>query len=290
MMPRHLLPLLLLLLAAGIARADAPAIQPGIQLYENGEYEAAAQVFLQLLADPRRSSQERGEARVYLAASLHAQGRVEETRQQLELLARETPEQQVDSVRFLPELVALAREIRQRVDAEREFARKEAERERLAREEALRRAPPPAWLRPEAFGLYEALGPQWTVGAGLAYHRGLLEGGARVMLNRDPATDPPRLFPTFQFQGGVLPGRGLALGSGTLQPLVALRAILVPGTRSYGGGVVTGVRYKLANGLVALLDLGADYLFLTPDDGSYRNFAVTAQAGLGFDVRLSSGK
>ncbi|MFY0577801.1 tetratricopeptide repeat protein [Cystobacter fuscus] len=284
------MPLLLLLLAAGIARADAPAIQPGIQLYENGEYEAAAQVFLQLLADPQRSSQERGEARVYLAASLHAQGRVEETRQHLELLARENPEQQVDSVRFLPELVALAREIRQRVDAEREFARKEAERERLAREEALRRAPPPAWLRPEAFGLYEVLGPQWTVGAGLAYHRGLLEGGARVMLNRDPATDPPRLFPTFQLQGGVLPGRGLALGSGTLQPLVALRAILVPGTRSYGGGVVTGVRYKWANGLVALLDLGADYLFLTPDDGIYRNFAVTAQAGLGFDVRLSSGK
>lgn len=289
MTPRLLLPLVLLLLIPGLARAAPPFIQPGIQLYENGEYEVAAQFFQQVLDDPRRSPQERGEARLYLAAALHAQGRVEETRQQLELLARENPEQQVDSVRFLPELVAFAQEIRQRVDAEREFARKEAERERLAREEALRRAPPPAWMRPEAFGLYEALGPQWTVGAGLAYHRGLLEGGARVMLNRDPASSPPKLFPTFQLQGGVLPGRGLALGGGALRPHVGLRAILVPGAQSYGGGVVTGVRYTLANGLVALLDVGGDYFFSTPDD-SYRRFAVTAQAGLGFDIRLPSGE
>jgi tetratricopeptide (TPR) repeat protein len=290
MMLRSLLPLLpLLLLAPGLARAAPSFIQPGIQLYENGEYEVATQFFQQVLDDPRRSPQEQGEARVYLAASLHALGRVEETRQQLEVLARENPEQQVDSVRFLPELVALAREIRQRVDAEREFARKDAERERQAREEALRRAPPPAWLRPEVFGLVDAMGPQWTMGAGLAYHRGLLEGGARVMLNSDPASTPPRLFPTFQIQGGVLPGKGLALGSGALQPHAGLRAVLVPGAKSYGGGVVTGVRYKLSNGLVALLDVGADYFFVTHDD-SYRDYAVTAQAGLGFDVRLPSGE
>lgn len=287
MMLRPLLPLWLLLLAPGLARAAPSFIQPGIQLYENGEYDVAAQFFHQVLDDPRRSPQERGEARVYLAASLQAQGRVEEARQQLEFLARESPEQQVDDVRFLPELVTLAKEIRQRVDAEREFARKDAERERLAREEALRRAPPPAWLRPEAFGLYDALGPQWTVGAGLAYHRGLLEAGARMMLNWDPASSPPSFRPTFQLQGGLLPGRFLPLGE-ALQPHLSLRAILVPGARSYGAGAVTGVRYKLPNGLVVLVDVGADYLFVTGDE-SYRRFALTAQAGLGFDVRLPSG-
>jgi hypothetical protein len=48
---------------------------------------------------------------------------------------------------------------------------------------------------------------------------------------------------------------------------------------------VAGVRFKLRNGLVALLDVGGDYFFVR--DESYWPFAVTAQAGLGFDVRLS---
>lgn len=284
MIARHLLPLwVLLLLVPGLARADVP----GIPLYENGEYEEAAQVFTRVLADPRRPPRERGEAHLYLAASLHALGRVEEARQHLEALAREHPGQQVDAVRFLPELVTLAREIRQRVDTEREYARKDAERERQAREEALRRAPPPAWLRPEAFGLYEALGSQWTVGVGLAYHRGLLEAGARMMLNSDPESSPPSFYPAFQLQGGLLLGRFLPIGE-ALQPHFSLRAILVPGARSYGAGAVTGVRFKLPNGLVALLDVGADYFFVTRDD-NYRRFALTAQAGLGFDVRLPSG-
>ena len=212
MMMRRLLWLLWLLLTPGLVRAAPPFIQPGIQLYENGEYPVAIQFFQQVLDDPRRSSQERGEARVYLAASLHAMERLDEARRQLERLAWENPEQRLDAVRFLPELVALSWEIRQRVDAEREFARREAERERLAREEAQRRAPAPAWLRPEAFGLVNAVGPEWTVGAGLAYHQGPLEGGARVALNTNPATTPPRLAPTFQLQGGWLPLTKRALG------------------------------------------------------------------------------
>ncbi|HEX8440692.1 tetratricopeptide repeat protein [Archangium sp.] len=282
MTPRHLLLLVLLLLAPGFARADSPSLQPGIQLYENGEYEAATQVFTQVLADPQRSPQERGEARVYLAASLHAQGRVEETRQQLEVLAREHPEQRVDGVRFLPELVALAEAIRQRVDTERDYAQKEAERARLAQG-------PPSYLRPEVLGLYEVVGRQGTVGLGLSFHRGLLEGGVRALLNRDPVFSPPKLYPTLQLQGGVLPGRGLTLGRGLLKPHVGLRAVLVPGVDSYGAGAVAGLRYTLANGLVALMDVGADYFFLVRDD-SYRNYAVTAQAGLGFDVRLPFGQ
>jgi tetratricopeptide (TPR) repeat protein len=282
MTPRHLLLLVLLLLAPGLARADSLSLQPGIQLYENGEYEAATQVFTQILADPQRSPQDRGEARVYLAASLHALGRVDETRQQFEVLAREHPEQRVDAVRFLPELVALAEAIRQRVETERDFARREAERARLAQA-------PPSYVRPEVLGLYEALGSQWTVGGGVAFHRGWLEASARALLNQDPVFSPPKLYPTFQLQGGVLPGRGLSLGSGRIQPHLGLRAILVPGADSYGAGAVAGLRYTLANGLVAQMDVGADYFFVTPDD-SYRKLAVTAQAGLGFDVRLPFGK
>lgn len=281
MSPRHLLLLVLLLLAPGLAWADP---LPGILLYENGEYEAAAQSFTQVLADPQRSPQERGLARVYLAASLHALGRVEETRQQLEVLAREHPEQRVDAVRFLPELVALAEAIRQRVDTEREYARKEAERERMAREEAARRplpaAPtPPAWVRPEVRGLVEAVRRQWTVGVGLAYHQGPLEGSVGALFNNDPRTSPPSFSPTFHLQGGVL------LGSGALRPHLGLRAILVPGMSLYGGGAVVGLRWTLPAGLVALTDVGAEYTFISSDNNSLP-FAVTAQAGLGFDLRL----
>lgn len=282
-MLRHLPLLVLVLLVPRLAWADAP----GIQLYESGDYEAAAQSFTQVLADPRRPPQEHGAARVYLAASLHALGRTEEAQQQLEVLAREHPEQRVDAVLFPPELVALAEAIRQRVDTEREYARKEAERERLAREEALRRPPPPApvpaYLRPEVLGLYEALGRQGTVGVGLGYHRGLLEGTARVLVNGDPASSPPRLIPTFQLQGGVL------LGRGAFRPHLGLRATLVPGARSYGGGAVAGLRVSLPRGFVALVDVGVERFFVTADD-TYRDLALTAQAGLGFDLQLFSGK
>lgn len=286
MIARHLLLCALVLLAPRLAWADAP----GVQLYESGEYEAAAQAFTQVLADSQRPPTERGEALVYLAASLHALGRTEEAQQQLELLAREHPEQRVDAVLFPPELVALAEAIRQRVETEREYARKEAERERLGREEALRRPPPaapapPAYLRPEVLGLYEALNPhpQVTVGAGLAYHQGPLEGTARMWIGSDPASSPPRFIPTFQLQGGVL------LGSGAFRPHLGLQAILVPGAPSYGGGAVAGLRVSLPKGFVALVDVGVALFFVTADD-TYQDIALMAQAGLGFDLQLTSGK
>jgi tetratricopeptide (TPR) repeat protein len=292
---RHLLPvLMLLLLAPGFVRAAPSFIQPGIQLYENGEYEVAAQFFRQVLDDPQRSSQERGEACVYLAASLHAQGRLDEAWKQLEVLARENPEQQVDAVRFLPELVTLAREVRQRVDAEREFARKEAERERLAREEALRRAPPPAWLRPEALMLCNTKYCDFPC-VGLAYHQGRFEGGARVMLvtyfSFTQSELHSEVHPQIQLQGGVL-GRGLALSSGALQPHVGLRVILQADTGNAGGGAVLGGRYTLSNGFVALLDVSANYFFVSMPNPTYPQprFDLTLQAGLGFDVRLPSGE
>lgn len=286
---RYLMPLLMLmpLLAPGLARAAPAFIQPGIHLYENGEYEVAAQFFQKVLDDPQRSSQERGEACVYLAASLHAQGRLDEAWQQLEVLARENPEQQVDAVRFLPELVTLARKVRQRVDAEQEFARKEAERERLAREEALRRAPR---LRPEALMLCNSHYCDFLC-VGLAYHQGQLEGGARVMLVGYSSATHSEVHPQIQVQGGVLL-RERALGIGTLQPHIGLRAILQADTGNAGGGAVTGVRYKLSNGLVALLDVSAEYFFVSPPNSPYQRspFDLTFQAGLGFDVRLPWGE
>jgi len=284
MMPRH--PPLLLVLALLVPRL-AWADSPGLQLYERGDYEAAAQSFSQVLAEPNRSPQERGETRVYLAASLHALGRLEEAQRQLELLAREHPEQRVDAVIFPPELVALAEAIRLRVDTERDYARKEAERERMAREEALRRPPPalpshPVWLRPEVLGLYEF--PRGgTVGAGLAYHQGLMEGAVRIWISTDPTSSPPRLTPTLQLQGGVL------LGRGALRPHLGLRAILIPDSKNAGGGVVAGLRFSLPKGFVALLDVGLDHLFVTADE-SYVENSLTAQAGIGFDLQLPSGE
>ncbi|MCY1079239.1 hypothetical protein [Archangium lansingense] len=190
----------------------------------------------------------------------------------------------MDEVRFLPELVALAEAIRQRVDTEREYARREAERERRLQEEAPRRLPPAApatmaWVRPEVHGLVEALGSQWTVGVGLAYHQGWLEASARALLNSDPGFSPPRFSPTFHLQGGLL------LGKGALRPHLGLRAILVPGMASYGVGAVAGLRWALPASFVALVDVGAEYCIIVPNH-DYRCAALTAQAGLGFDLHL----
>ena len=261
---------LLLVLLLLVSRA-AWAELPGTQLYANGEYEAAVQSFQQVLADPQRAPEEREEARVYLAASLHALGRVEEARRHLEVLAREHPGVRVDPVRFLPELVALAELIRQQLESEQAFAAREAELERQAREEALRRPPPPPaiYLRPETLGLVEAVDRRWTVGGGVALQRKSLEGSFRVQLG-----DPP----VFHLQGGVL------LGSRDWRPFLGLRASLVPGLDSYAGGPVVGARLALPAGFVALAEVGADY-FLASREERHR-VAVTGQVGLGFNLRL----
>jgi tetratricopeptide (TPR) repeat protein len=263
--------LALLLVQLAVAWSAGAADAPGLQLYENGDYEAAVEVFARTLADRKSAPVERELARAYLAASLHALGRVEEAQKQLEILAHEHPEYRMDPVRFPPELVALAEVIHQRVEAEQGFARREAELMRQAQEEALRRPPPPppVYLRPEAVSLFEAVDRQWTLGAGLAYRRGPWEGSARVLVGNPPA---------FHLQGGLL------LGSAWWKPFLGLRASLLPGLDSYGGGPVLGGRFPLRGGFVALLEVGADYFVASRED-RYR-FAVTAQAGLGLDIRL----
>jgi tetratricopeptide (TPR) repeat protein len=281
---------LLLLLVAPPALADPN----GLRLYENGDYEAAARAFEEAMADPHLAPEERGRMHLYLAASLHALGRVEQAGRQLEILTREHPEQRLDPARFLPELVAWAEAIRQRVETEQRYAREQGERE------ATERAPPPlaspdlapaapldpqsgpppasppgprvatAHLRPELFTLFTPTGRAWLPGGGLSYVRGRMEGGARVWFGSAPVV--------VHLQGGVL------LGSGAFQPHVGLRAVLVPGAGGYGSGAVVGGRLALPAGFVALLDVGADYFFI--GDDLHQRFELTAQAGLGFDVPL----
>jgi tetratricopeptide (TPR) repeat protein len=271
--------LLILMLSAPRLTWSAEDFVP---LYEHGDYELAARLCRQELADPRTLPPERAEAHRYLAASLHAMGRVQEARKQLELLLREQPGAGMDIKRFLPELAEFADAIRKQLAIERAYAQA-VEREQKILEELSRLRPPPMYMRPEALGLCEFLGPQWAVEAGLAFHRAQLEGSARVLLNRDSAISPATLYPTFQVQGGLL------LGGGKLRPLLSLRSVLAPAVSGYAAGVGAGMRYALPSGFVALADVGADYFFLM-GDSNHRRFAVTAQAGVGFDVPLPSGR
>ena len=254
--------LVLLLLMSGSAWAQTA----GIERYEEGDFEAAVRLFEQELATPQLSPASRAQARIYLAASLHALGRVEEARKPLEVLVREQPEQRVDPARFPPELVALAEVIRQQAEPELQRMAREAELQK-AREEERRRAAPR--LRPEVLGLFEAVDRQGTLGVGLAFQRRSLEGSVRVLM-----ADPP----VFHLQGGMLPFHGV------LRPFLGVRASLLPGIDTYGAGPVLGGRLALPAGLMAVVDVGADYFFISRADR--HRFAVTVQAGLGFDLHL----
>ena len=238
---------------------------PGISLYEGGEYEAAIRSLEEALAVPERPPEEKGLARIYLAASLHVLGRVDESRQQLEVVAREHPGLRVDPVRFLPELAALAEGIRERVEAEKRYAEQVALSQRMAQEAA--RHPPTVRLRVEGLGFSEPMEGGWRLGAGVTLERDMLEGSARAWF---PGT------PVFHLQGGLVPG------STALRPVLGVRAVLVPAEGGYGVGAVVGGRLLLPAHLVALVDVGADY-FLVADESHHR-FAFTVQAGLGFNL------
>ncbi|WNG37214.1 hypothetical protein F0U61_28720 [Archangium violaceum] len=262
MSPSVLAFVVLLLLPRAI-RAEPPSCSG---LYESGQYEAAVQACEQVLAGPERPAEERGMARMYLAASLQVLGYANRVQQELELLAREHPGMRVDPVRFPPELVALAEGIRERVEAEKLYA---AEQAALRERQALERARKTLILRPEALALVEPLNRVWRPGAGVSINRGLLEAGAHVWLGGPPA---------FHLQGGLVPSRG------RVRPFVGVRATLNPGAGGYGAGAVVGGRLALPAGFVALVDVGADYFLI--GDEAYQRFALTAHAGLGFDVRL----
>lgn len=261
----RILALALLLL---LPQASWAAPLPGIELYDDGEYAAAAQSFEEVLEDANRTPGDKVLARIYLAASLHVLGRVEASRVQLEVLAREHPEVRLDPVRFPPELVALAEGIRERIEADKRFAEQVALNERM-KEEVERNRMPPAHLRLEGLGLSEPQAGTWRAGVGLTLNRSTWEATIRTWIG-GPALHHLQA--------------GLTTRQGDLRPFLGLRTVLVPSEGGYGAGAVVGGRLSLPAHLMAVVEVGADY-FLFRDDAHHR-FSVTAQAGIAFDLRL----
>jgi tetratricopeptide (TPR) repeat protein len=270
MRPSILLCVLWLLPSVALAQSR------GVALYERGEYAQARRALEAELKAPGLAERERATARLYLAASLHELGELAATRAQLEELARSHPDQPVDPALFPPEFVVLAAEARKHVVAER----------RPPPEPEVRHEDAPAnpWeapevseepvassgrsrLMPEVFGFMDPAGKSVGVGGGLTYGSGAFEVGARALMGT-------------QVAAGLQVG--LVLGDGAFRPHVALRATAIPGLSAYGGGPVVGARFGLGPSFTALVDVGAE-LFKVSDE-NYRKFALSASAGLGFDL------
>jgi hypothetical protein len=287
--------LTILLTLGGTLLASVPAHAElrGIALYERGDYVRARRVLMEELNAPGLSKQDQAKARLYLAAALFASGAEESAQAQLEELAMQAPSFQVDPILFPPDFVALAEKARSKAEAKRqeEHQRQEAERlrleaerleaERRAREEAEARngdqnplddedeePSNPMRLRPDVFGYVDAVGKRIGVGGGLTLGLGMVDVNARVLMG------------TRVGMGAEL---GLLLGSGAVQPRLALRGTAVPGASAYGGGAVAGVRLAASDRLTFLLDLGAEYLAVE-DTNAYRTFVLTSTAGVGFDL------
>jgi hypothetical protein len=267
----------LLLCVVWLLPLAALAQSRGVALYERGEY-AQARRLLELDVRTRGLSQrELGIARLYLAACLYELGEMAETRANLEVLARNHPDQPVDPALFPPEFVVLANEARKRVDAERQPPPPPPD-EKKDPDMAPWDAPEPrdepapastgrARLLPEVFGFTDAVGRSVGVGGGLTYSSGSFELGARALLGS---------------QVGAGLQVGYVLGGGAFRPHVALRGTAVPGLSAYGGGPVVGARFALGTRLTGLVDVGAE--FFRVSEAGYRSFALTASAGFGFDL------
>lgn len=280
-----------------LASLPAHAELRGVALYERGDYLRARKVLTQELKSPGLSKEDQTKARLYLAAALFASGAEESARIHLEELALTVPSFRVDPILFPPDFVAMAEEARASVEAQQRQAerqrqeverqRQEAERQRLeserrAREEAEARTKPkqppppevvaeasaPLRLRPDVFGFVDALGKSAGMGGGLTLGLGSVDMSARVLMGT---------------RVGVGAEVGLLLGSGAVQPRLALRGTAVPGASAYGGGAVAGLRLAATNRLTFLLDVGAEYLTVQ-DKNLYRTFALTSSAGVGFDL------
>lgn len=277
MRPRLLLCVVWLLPMVALAQSR------GVSLYERGEY-AQARRLLELDVRTRGLSQrELGIARLYLAASLYELGELAETRANLEVLARNHPDQPVDPALFPPEFVVLANEARRRVDAERQppppppdVKKEDSKKEDSEmspwdapepREEPAPASAGRARLLPEVFGFTDPVGKSVGVGGGLTYSSGSFELGARALLGS---------------QVGAGLQVGYVLGSGAFRPHVALRGTAVPGLSAYGGGPVVGARFALGTRLTGLVDVGAEVFKVS--EAGYRSFALTASAGFGFDL------
>lgn len=257
----------------------AEAQSRGVDLYERGAYAKARRSLESELRAPGLSDRERATARLYLAASLYELGDAAGARTQLEELARDHPEHPVDPVLFPPEFVAMAGEVRKQVEAERQppppvvTPPPEEEAAPAVQDPFEPPVDEPAaagrsWLLPEVFGFMDPVGKAVGLGGGLTYGGGSFEVGGRALLGD---------------QVGVGLQVGLVLGGGASRAHVALRGTAIPGLSAYGGGPVVGARIALGTRLTALVDVGAE-VFSGGSDESYRNFALTASAGIGFDL------
>lgn len=298
--------LLTLLLIPMAAWADLR----GLDLYARGELAKALPLLQEEAENPALSDKERARARSYAAASMYSLGRMEEAREQLELLARQYPEQRVDPRRFPPDFVALADLARTTVETERfreEARAQEAEQERLAAETERRRREREALqqprqeadgqvrqpvatqavssfrVRPELVGFGDFKdGTALGMAVGVTVGGGPLEGTVRALIGK------PHI--------GWEAEAGVVFGSWAFQPRVSVRGILMPGievpdTRN-PGAVQSAVRWGVAGAVggrlalsprfTALMDVGYGWLFGMP--AHYNKHVVMASAGLGFNL------
>lgn len=292
------------------------AKMPGIRLYEQGEYARASRSLKAELKNPRRSSEDKARARIYLAASLLALGKNNEARQQLEALARTTSEPQVDPSLFPSALVEMEKQVRGTLQPARPPEPDQAEKERLAaleaerlereqeeaerlereRQAAANKPPVVVEQRPEE---PEPQGPGSEEEAPSTFRlRPEVIGFGDIAGQLSSGQSSAGLAAGLTVGGGLFEGSARALlgkhpavevdaalvfGQGFFQPRVGLRGTLVPGLSStgYGGGVVLGARLALSSRFVALVDVSAQK-FSVPE--GFRDFTVTGSAGLGFNL------
>ncbi|HEX8699863.1 MAG TPA: hypothetical protein VF815_13555 [Myxococcaceae bacterium] len=277
--------LTVLLSLGGILLVSLPAHAElrGVALYERGDYVRARKMLTEELNTPGLSKEDQAKARLYLAAALFASGAEESASRHLEELAMIAPSFKVDPILFPPDFVALAEKARATAEAQRqqqEQQRLEAERlekERREREEAEAQAKQPRTeeggraektvrLRPEVFGFMDVAGKSLGAGGSLTLGLGMVDLNARVLLGTEVG-----------FGGEV----GVLLGSGSVQPRLALRGTFVPVGK--GGGAVVGLRLGATDRVTVLLDVGAEY-FDVNDKKLHRSFVLSTTAGVGFDL------
>lgn len=272
----------------------------GIDAYARGNYPQAITALSQEVDNPALSDKERARALLYLAASMHALGRADQTRERLEELVRRFPEQRVDPARFPPDFVALADLARQTVETERlrEQARaQEAERLRLLEEQARTREEtppdpleppaekPPAALAESSFrvrpelvgfsdlgGLFAPAALRGRASLGMSLGVTVSIGGPEAGL---------RLLPAPDARFGLALEAGYAFGQSALQPRVALRGTLVRSVGA-GGGALVGVRYTPLRRLTLLADAGVEGFWIRT--GNFHPLVVTASVGMGINL------
>jgi hypothetical protein len=288
---------------------------PGIRLYEQGEYARASRSLKAELKNPRRTDEDKARVRVYLAASLLALGKQNEARQQLEELAKTTSEPQVDPSLFPSALVEMEKQVRGKLQAARPPEPDQAEKDRLAAQEAER-------LRREQEEAERLKREQEAANKPpVVVEQRPVDEVPQGPVSEDEAPSSFRLRPevvgfgdlagklssgksSVGLAAGLTVGSGLfegsarallgdhtaveldaalVFGQGLFQPRVGLRGTFVPGlpSQGLGGGVVLGARLALSSRLIALVDVSAQK-FSVPE--GYRDFAVTGSAGVGFNL------